>query len=95
MADVLALSSTVEQGQRPDGVRALDRMLCRRCGANPARDSKVALVRVNEKGVPGIWECAPYCIPDRLSLQKRERGRVATRRDTREERQRITKWKTR
>lgn len=36
---------------------------CRWCGANPAQDSTVALTRVNEKGVPGIWECVPYCRP--------------------------------
>ena len=36
-------------------------MVCRWCGANPATDSKVHLVRVNEKGVKGIWECVPYC----------------------------------
>ena len=31
---------------------------CQLCGANPAKDSKIALERVNEKGVPGIWHCA-------------------------------------
>lgn len=33
---------------------------CRKCGATPWADS-VCLVRVNEKGVPGIWECSPTC----------------------------------
>lgn len=34
---------------------------CRWCGADPSKDSTVALTRVNEKGVEGIWECIPYC----------------------------------
>jgi len=45
----------------------MNSVVCRWCGADPAKDSKVALTRVNEKGVPGIWECTPYCIPDRLN----------------------------
>jgi hypothetical protein len=36
-------------------------IICRWCGTDPAEDPKVALTRVNKKGVPGIWECAPYC----------------------------------
>ena len=51
---------------KPPGVRSP--IACRWCGANPAKDPKIALGRVNEKGVPGIWECIPYCIPDRLNL---------------------------
>ena len=34
--------------------------VCRKCGANPQKES-VCLVRVNELGVDGIWECAPIC----------------------------------
>lgn len=34
-------------------------MSCDKCGANPATDSTVALKRVNEKGVKGIWRCYP------------------------------------
>ena len=33
---------------------------CRKCEANPAKQS-VCLVRVNELGVDGLWECAPRC----------------------------------
>jgi len=33
---------------------------CRKCGAEPPIDN-VVLVRVNEKGVPGIWQCSPTC----------------------------------
>ena len=35
-----------------------------------AKDPKIWLERVNEKGVPGIWECEPYCIPDRLNKEE-------------------------
>ena len=34
-------------------------MQCRKCG-NKLTDG-VVLVRVNEKGVTGIWECSPVC----------------------------------
>lgn len=32
---------------------------CRKCGATP--NDGVWLERVNEKGIPGIWECRPDC----------------------------------
>lgn len=35
-------------------------MKCRKCGKGIA-DIKGWLERVNEKGVPGIWECRPTC----------------------------------
>lgn len=35
-------------------------MKCRKCGATP-NDPPYRLDRVNEKGVPGIWECRPAC----------------------------------
>lgn len=35
----------------------MSRVVCRLCGADPAKDPTVALKRVNPKGVPGIWEC--------------------------------------
>lgn len=50
----------------PSDYKTMNRVICRWCGANPAIDPKIALTRVNEKGVIGIWECNPYCIPDRL-----------------------------
>ena len=37
------------------------RVVCRLCGADPAKDPTVGLTRVNEKGVIGIWECVPCC----------------------------------
>jgi len=33
---------------------------CRKCGGRP-NNANIVLVRVNEKGVPGIWECSPAC----------------------------------
>lgn len=33
---------------------------CRKCGKS-APEIKGWLHRVNEKGVPGIWECRPSC----------------------------------
>lgn len=36
-------------------------MNCRLCGKN-ARNCGGYLIRVNEKGVEGIWECRPNCI---------------------------------
>ena len=42
---------------------------CRKCGATPPMD-KVCLIRVNELGVDGIWECRPTCGP-RLSCEER------------------------
>jgi hypothetical protein len=39
-------------------------IVCRWCGADPSKDPGVALTRVNEKGVPGVWECTPRCEPD-------------------------------
>lgn len=35
-------------------------IVCRLCGKN-AHEIKGFLHRVNEKGVPGIWECRPSC----------------------------------
>lgn len=35
-------------------------MKCRKCGKGIA-DIQGWLERVNEKGVPGIWECRPTC----------------------------------
>ena len=36
---------------------------CRKCG-NSAQQCKGYLARVNEKGVPGVWECRPSCDAD-------------------------------
>lgn len=33
---------------------------CRLCGADPQKDN-VVLVRVNEYGTKGIWQCSPSC----------------------------------
>jgi hypothetical protein len=41
-------------------------IICRLCGKT-ANETKAVLVRVNEKGVTGIWECRPICgtgLPD-------------------------------
>jgi hypothetical protein len=38
-------------------------MKCRLCGKTP-HQHKGWLERVNEKGVPGIWECRPSCDAD-------------------------------
>ena len=54
----------------------MSRVVCRWCGADPANDPKIALARVNEKGVIGIWECVPYCIPDRLEQAEKSAGRT-------------------
>lgn len=35
-------------------------MICRICGRNQNEISGW-LARVNEKGVPGVWECRPSC----------------------------------
>jgi len=35
-------------------------MNCRKCGKSP-QTSNIVLKRVNEKGVPGIFECTPNC----------------------------------
>lgn len=35
-------------------------IICRLCGKGPNAVAGV-LVRVNEKGVPGVWECRPIC----------------------------------
>ena len=43
------------------GAKKANLVVCRWCGADPAKDSRVALTRVNAKGIPGIWECVPYC----------------------------------
>jgi len=32
-------------------------MKCELCGANPATDTRVALIRQNPTGVKGIWRC--------------------------------------
>ncbi len=34
-------------------------MQCRLCNKKPNHNT--VLLRVNEKGVPGIWECSPSC----------------------------------
>lgn len=36
---------------------------CRKCRAN-AFECGGYLARVNEKGVPGVWECRPSCEVD-------------------------------
>lgn len=36
---------------------------CRKCGAAPMKCGGY-LARVNEKGVPGVWECRPSCDAD-------------------------------
>lgn len=36
---------------------------CRKCGV-PAHQCRGYLQRVNEKGVPGVWECRPTCGAD-------------------------------
>lgn len=36
------------------------RMCCRKCGKG-VHEVGGYLERVNEKGVPGIWECRPSC----------------------------------
>ena len=38
-------------------------MKCHLCGKGP-NECKGWLARVNEKGVPGIWECRPNCKAD-------------------------------
>ena len=40
-----------------------DEIKCRKCGAS-AEKCGGYLARVNEKGVPGIWECRPVCGSD-------------------------------
>jgi len=34
---------------------------CRKCGVHINDLHGAYLARVNEKGVPGIWECRPQC----------------------------------
>ena len=46
------------------------RVICRWCGASPSKDPKITLKRCNPKGEIGIWECYPYCIPDRQNIRK-------------------------
>lgn len=36
---------------------------CRKCGKT-MQECKGYLERMNEKGVPGIWECRPSCDAD-------------------------------
>jgi hypothetical protein len=38
-------------------------MTCKKCGRGP-HEIGGYLTRVNEKGVPGIFECAPNCEAD-------------------------------
>ncbi len=45
----------------------MNSVVCRWCGADPVIDPKIHLVRTNPKGQVGIWECHPYCIPDRIN----------------------------
>lgn len=47
------------------------RVVCRWCGASPAVDPRIVLRRCNPKGEIGIWECSPYCIPDRQNSEHR------------------------
>jgi hypothetical protein len=35
-------------------------MKCRLCGKD-ATKTRTVLIRVNEKGVKGVWECRPIC----------------------------------
>lgn len=44
-------------------------MKCRLCGKGP-NEIRGYLARVNEFGVPGIWECRPSCNAD-LSQEER------------------------
>jgi hypothetical protein len=44
-------------------------MKCRLCGKG-ANEIRGYLQRVNEKGVPSIWECRPSCDAD-LSAEER------------------------
>lgn len=37
---------------------------CRLCGKSISELRGAYLTRVNEKGVPGIWECRPTCEAD-------------------------------
>ena len=37
---------------------------CRLCGKHISELRGAYLTRVNEKGVPGIWECRPMCEAD-------------------------------
>ena len=37
---------------------------CRLCGKLASELRGTYLTRVNEKGVPGIWECRPMCGAD-------------------------------
>lgn len=53
-------------------MKTINRVLCHLCGASPSTDPRIALTRVNEKGVIGIWECTPYCIPDRQNTETKE-----------------------
>jgi hypothetical protein len=41
-----------------------DMSKCRLCGKCLSELQGSYLVRVNEKGVPGIWECLPCCEAD-------------------------------
>lgn len=36
-------------------------MNCRKCGKSVHEIGNRYLTRVNEKGIPGIWECVPPC----------------------------------
>lgn len=44
-------------------------MKCRKCGKG-ANEIGGFLKRVNEKGVPGIWECRPACAVE-MTLEDR------------------------
>lgn len=37
---------------------------CRLCGKHISELRGAYLTRVNEKGVPGVWECRPMCEAD-------------------------------
>lgn len=49
-------------------------MQCRLCGKS-AQEIQVWLERVNEVGIPGIWECRPSC-EARLTQDERLLGAI-------------------
>ena len=59
-------------------------IVCRLCGARPGNMDGVYLTRVNEKGVPGIWECRPHC---HATLTQEEALMAAVAGDERKEKQ--------
>lgn len=47
---------------------------CQKCGAD-LKECRGWLERVNEKGVPGIWECRPSCA-ERLTPEQKVLGAI-------------------